>query len=134
MALTTEDQLAIQQLGAAYCHLIDSGRGEEWADLFTPDGVFEIVDLMTTEGREALVGNANVFPEMMPGVRHIVHNMWVNEGDTADTATMHAYLSNVRAGDETQWVQTGIYNDDLVRTADGWRFARRTLTLDGPLF
>jgi len=134
MALTIEDKLAIHELASAYCHLIDAGRGPEWADLFTEDGVFEIVDLITTEGREALVANATVFPEMMPGVRHIVHNVWVTEGSTTDTATMLAYLSNLRAGDKTEWVQTGIYKDDLVRTPDGWRFARRTLTLDGPLF
>jgi hypothetical protein len=28
---------------------------------------------------------------------------------------------------------TGRYHDELVRTPDGWRFARRTCTLDGGL-
>ncbi|HLM96907.1 MAG TPA: nuclear transport factor 2 family protein, partial [Acidimicrobiales bacterium] len=29
--------------------------------------------------------------------------------------------------------RTGRYHDQLVRTPDGWRFARRTVTLDGGL-
>lgn len=132
MALHTDDVLAIQQLAAAYCHLIDDGDGEALADLFTDDGTLEIVDLVTSEGREQLVANGGMFPDVMPGGRHIVHNTWIT-GD-GDTATMRAYLSNVQAGESPRYVQTGRYVDDLVKTGDGWRFRHRTLTLDGPLF
>ena len=47
---------------------------------------------------------------------------------------MRCYLSNVTVGDRPVAIQTGRYVDEVVRTDDGWRFARRTLTLDGPLF
>ena len=40
MALSVEDQLAIQQLYAKYNHAIDSGNGAGWAATFAADGVF----------------------------------------------------------------------------------------------
>ncbi len=132
MTLSTEDIVAIQQLGAAYCHHMDDGNGEGVASLFADDGVLEIVDMVKSTGHDEIVANCSVFPQVMPGGRHIVQNMWV-EGD-GDTATMRAYLSNVVAGDEPKAVQTGRYVDEAVRTDQGWRFSRRTLTLDGPLF
>ena len=131
MTLSTDDIVEIQQLAAAYCHLIDSAQGDRFAKLFSPDGVFEIVDLSTATGHEELAANAEMFTQFMPGGRHIVQNQWI-EGD-GDTATMRCYLSNVRVGERPEAIQTGRYVDDVVRTAEGWRFARRTLTLDGPL-
>lgn len=132
MALSTDDIVSIQQISAAYCHHIDDGDGEAVAALFTDDGVFEIVDLVTSNGPEELAANSAMFPAVMPGGRHIVQNIWIT-GD-GDQANMRAYLSNVQAGETPRAVQTGRYVDELVRTADGWRFKRRTLTLDGPLF
>ncbi len=132
MTLSADDMIAIQQLAAAYCHLIDAGDGERFAQLFTDDGVFEIVDMVTATGHDELAGNAVMFPQVMEGGRHIVQNEWI-EGD-GDTASMRCYLSNVTVGDRPVAVQTGRYVDELVRTDAGWRFARRTLTLDGPLF
>lgn len=132
MTLSTDDIVAIQQLGAAYCHHMDDGDGAAVASLFTDDGVLEIVDMVVSTGHEEIAANSSVFPQVMPGGRHIVQNMLV-EGD-GDKATMRAYLSNVVAGDTPTAVQTGRYQDEAVRTADGWKFSRRTLTLDGPLF
>lgn len=132
MALSTEDVVAIQQLAAAYCHHIDDGDGEAVASLFTSDGTLEIVDVVQSVGREEIATNSAFFPQVMPGGRHIVQNVWV-DGD-GDTATLRAYLANVATGDTPRPVQTGRYHDQVVRTADGWRFSQRTLTLDGPLF
>ncbi len=132
MALSSDDVVAIQQLAAAYCHHMDDGDGAAVASLFTDDGVLEIVDMVQSVGKEEITANSSVFPQVMPGGRHIVQNVWV-DGD-GDTASLRAYLSNVKAGDTPTAVQTGRYNDEVVRTSDGWRFSRRTLTLDGPLF
>ena len=132
MSLTTDDIVAIQQLGAAYCHHMDDGNGAAVAALFTDDGTLEIVDMVKSEGHEEITANCSVFPDIMPGGRHIVQNMFV-DGD-GDAATMRAYLANVVVGDTPTPVQTGRYVDQAVRTADGWRFSSRTLTLDGPLF
>jgi len=133
-ALPVEDIVAIEQLAAAYCHLIDAGDGDAFADLFVPTGVFEIVDLVTATGRDELAQNAAVFPAMLPGVRHLVQNIWITaDAANPDRAHMRAYLVNISVGDKPAFVQTGQYVDALERTDGGWKFATRTLTLDGPL-
>lgn len=132
MTLSSSDIVEIQQLAAAYCHHMDDGNGAAVAALFVDDGVLEIVDMVKSVGHEEITANCSVFPQIMPGGRHIVQNMFV-EGD-GDSATLRAYLSNVTAGDTPTAVQTGRYADEAVRTDQGWRFSRRTLTLDGPLF
>ncbi len=132
MTLSTDDVVAIQQLAAAYCHHMDDGDGEAVASLFVDDGQIEIIDLVTSVGHDEIAANSSLFPQVMPGGRHIVQNVWV-DGD-GDSATMRAYLANIVAGDTPSAVQTGRYHDEVVRTADGWRFRRRTLTLDGRLF
>jgi hypothetical protein len=49
-SLTAQDHIDIQQLYAAYNNAFDEGNGEAYAQLFTPDGMFN--DLA---GRDALV-------------------------------------------------------------------------------
>lgn len=132
VTLSAEDTVAIQQLAAAYCHHVDDGNGEGVAALFTDDGELEIVDLTHSIGSEQIAENSALFPQVFPGGRHIVQNVWI-EGD-GDHATMRAYLSNVVTGEQPTQLQTGRYRDELVRTSDGWRFTKRHLTLDGPLF
>lgn len=136
MNLPVEDVLAINQLAAAYCHLMDAGDGAGLADLFTPDGVFEIVDLMTSNGADELAQNTALFPQFVPGGRHVVSNVWASPDPAGDAnrATVQCYLTTLIAGDTPQLLQTGRYVDEVVRTDAGWRYARRTLTLDGPLF
>ena len=132
MGLHADDVVEIQQLLTAYCHHMDTGNGVGVAGLFTDDGVLEIVDLMTSRGSDEITANCSAFPEIIPGGRHIVHNIWV-EGD-GDQGIAHAYLSNVIVGDKPQTGQTGTYRDEVTRTSQGWRFTHRVLTLDGPLF
>jgi hypothetical protein len=48
-----EDIDAVTQLRARYWHLLDERRGEEFVDLFTPDGLF--VGLTEAKGREELM-------------------------------------------------------------------------------
>ena len=132
MALSTDDVVEVQQLLSAYCHHMDAGDGAGVAGLFTADGVLEIVDVATSTGADEITANCAFFPQVLPGGRHIVQNVWV-DGD-GDRAVVRAYLLNAVAGDRPEMRQTGVYRDDVVRTDDGWRFAHRVLTLDGPLF
>ena len=56
-------------------------------------------------------------------------------GRTATRPSQHVALvvlgRAAAPGDKTKLMSTGRYEDDLVRTPDGWRFARRRCTLDG---
>ena len=131
MSLDNTDVAAIQNLAGRYCHLMDAGDGENCSALFTEDAVFEIIDVMTSEGREAIAGAVEMFPQFMPGVRHLVTTMAI-EGD-GTKATMQAYLLNLNVGETPSLKQTGTYADELVKIDGHWHFARRTLTMDGPL-
>lgn len=131
MALTVEDQLAIQQLYAKYNHAIDSGNGEGWAQTFAEDGVFSSAT-GTFTGREQLGGFATGFAQRLKA-RHWTNNL-VLEGDAGKaTGTCYLVLYRLTPGEQppASILTTAIYNDELTKGADGqWRFTRRTVTGD----
>ena len=131
MPLEASDVIAIQQLYAAYNIAADRGDGKAFADCFTADGVFDIVGLMRAESFDALAQFAQSIPVNAPGSRHIATNILV-EGDS-DLASGLAYfmLLDSRSSPVTV-TMTGQYEDRLIRTEDGWRFAERRFTSDAP--
>ena len=131
MALTVEDQLAIQKLYADYCFAIDDGDGPGFAGCFTADGSLDAGYGDPTVGTEALVAFCEATAQLVPGIRHVVTNVTVS-GD-ADTATGRAYISVYRVGTAGhENILTGRYVDTL-READGaWRFVARVMTQDTP--
>src|SRR4051812_28924135 len=56
MTFTLEDRLAVTDLIALHGHLVDAGAFERFAELFTPDVVYDVSDL----GGEPLTGIAAV--------------------------------------------------------------------------
>jgi uncharacterized protein (TIGR02246 family) len=56
--LTAEDRLEIAELFARWSHAEDSGRAEDWADVFTADGTHVNSKGETAAGREALAENS----------------------------------------------------------------------------
>lgn len=128
MALTAEDHIAIEQLYAAYNHRIDFGTAEEWVDCFTADAVFNS-GYSEEVGRDALLAFFAATREMVPDIRHFVSNLLI-EGD-GDGATGSAYLEATSgAGAGRTILTTGRYVDDLVKTANGWRFSNRRMVAD----
>ncbi|WBL36928.1 nuclear transport factor 2 family protein [Tepidiforma flava] len=130
MPLSVDDQLAIQQLYARYNHAIDAGDGAAWAACFTPDGTFSSAT-GTFTGRDQLQGFGTAFATRMKA-RHWTNNL-VLEGD-GDAATGSCYLMLLRLTPGEQppasILVTAIYRDELRRTADGWKFASRTVVGD----
>lgn len=131
MALSTDDLVAIQQLYARYNHLVDSGRGADWADLFVDEGTLDTGMGITVDGtREARAEFGDNVPLMMPGSRHVLSNVWIDgDGDTASgTAYLQLWVADEAAG--TKVLVSGRYVDTLRRTGDGWRFVTRELVPD----
>lgn len=120
----TDDIVAIQQLLARANTAIDCGDGPGYAACFTADGVLDMGADGVLEGTDAIAGAGGSFAEAMPGLRHWVNNHVIQvDGDQA-TATV--YILVLLAGEATTIGGTGAYRDAMVRTADGWRFSRRT--------
>ena len=122
MPTTIEDRDEILQLLDRYNHAVDRGDAEGWADTFAEGGVFDAMGQVLT-GRDALVG----FASSVKGVRHVVVNPLVDVH--GDGAHVRAYLMLYAGG---AIAMMGVYEDDLVRTPDGWRFAKRVFTVDPP--
>ena len=132
------DHEEIRQLLARYNWAIDFGDVDGWADCFTEDGEFTCVGLPdgdprggTHQGRAALRAYAVGHFERARGrARHWNWNLLI-EVD-GDRATLSCYLNAYGAGQgETALLRaTGVYRDTLRRTAPGWRFARREVTID----
>lgn len=126
--LSIEDQLAIQALYARSNHAIDFGHSEEWAGTFTADGTIE-TEIGTAMGTAELAAfAANLFSQMK--FRHWTNSLVV-EGDGAG-ASGFAYLIGWTLEDGKAPVagHHAHYEDDLVKTAQGWRFARRRVIED----
>lgn len=130
MGLSVEDRLDILDLYGRYAQTIDFGDAAGWAACFSSDGVFKTPanELVGTEALTAMVANQ---PATSKGQRHFMSNI-VLSGDGA-TAQGTAYLQLTappKEGEPRAIAATGVYRDQLAKTADGWRFTRRDISIE----
>ena len=118
--LTAQDLVDIQQLYAKYNWTLDAGDSEGYASTFTPDGVFN-----TNVGHDAIVKFADGFHAGMGAhVRHWNTNLLILP--TPDGASGQVYLVLVDFATKPATIATSAsYTDQLVKTAQGWRFKKR---------
>jgi uncharacterized protein (TIGR02246 family) len=118
--LTAQDFVDIQQLYAKYNWTLDAGDAEGYASTFTPDGVFN-----NNVGHDAIVKFANTFHAGLGAhVHHWNTNLMIVP--TAEGATGSVYLVLVDFATKPASIATSAtYADELVKTAQGWRFKKR---------
>jgi hypothetical protein len=121
------DQLAIRELVARYNYAIDEGRPEEWVATFVPDGTFESSALGKHTGPEGLLAFAKGYIAAFNG-RHCTSD-FVVEVD-GDEARSRCYLIAVNNTAAPIVSATAVYEDQLRRTPDGWRFVHRKVVPD----
>jgi hypothetical protein len=138
MQLTALDYFQIQQLVAKYARAIDtcSNNGYDYADLFTPDGIFlPIVNgqaVTRIQGRDKLAevsGGGSKQCKNVPWIEQGVHHIYVNHiiTPTPDGATGTVDMLMIGLGGDPNKIESdGYYEDIYVKTADGWRFKQRT--------
>jgi len=117
---TAQDFVDIQQLYAKYNWSLDAGDAEAYASTFTPDGVFN-----NNVGHDAIVKFANTFHAGMGShVKHWNTNLMITP--TAEGASGQVYLVLVDFASKPPTIATSAsYADELVKTAQGWRFKKR---------
>ncbi len=88
--ISLENRIAIYELIARYSFCVDNYRGEDWADLFLPDGrlVGEDIELL---GREGFIGQSDKLAAGPTEYRHVITNVFVEEGASDEEAVAHAY-------------------------------------------
>ncbi len=127
------DQRAIVELVERCAGAVGDGDGDTWAATWVDDATW---NLMGTEmkGIETIRQTWEGAVEMFDGVVQRVHSGTIDtdsntDGDTdGDTATGRWLVSELTG---TGDVMLGYYDDDYVRTDDGWRFRRRVFNLVG---
>lgn len=119
-------------LVVALVHHYDHGRAAEAAALFTPDGVW-VKSRIPYRGREAIVASFAAQPASLV-MRHFTSNILVTVADEANASAVTYYMAFVGhrgTGEADEALpftgpgSLGEWRDRLVRTAEGWRFARR---------
>jgi len=127
--LAPDDQVAIEQLNARYAHSIDRGDGPGWASCFGVDGVFVSSrggEVAGTERLAEFAVAAAAAPEA--GLRtHWIGTVHADERDGAVTGRCYAMI--VEGGAEPRIVSSVIYEDELDRSDEGWRFRRRVVRI-----
>jgi hypothetical protein len=90
--VSVEEFLTIQELVARYCWYVDENQGEDWASLYTTDGIFEGTRPEPVVGREALAQVPGQLHGYFKGrSRHQVSNLYVERGEEPDTLTARFY-------------------------------------------
>lgn len=127
-----EDIEEISKLKAAYCNAVDGGWDrpthdyDAVASIFTDDGVWEAVPTIRAETRE---GIRDYFKKAqnIPLAFHRISNPIIKvDGDQA-TGNWHVLVALTQPNGKAVWIG-GIYNDDFVRTREGWKFKKLGFT------
>lgn len=127
-----EDIHEIARIKANYCKAADCGWDRPGRDaaiiasLFVEDGVWDAGSFGRADGREAIhaLFSENPYPFGLHRVSN--QNIYVN-GDTA-TGEWHLLCPSIVGENQSIWIG-GMYNDEFIRTSDGWKFKKLKVTI-----
>jgi hypothetical protein len=120
------DILEIQQLMAHYGHLVDAKHWHRLGEIFSDDGVFDVIAY--DAGRHAGLPAVRAFfaKAAHPSAHHTT-NLYVYE----EAGTVKA-LSKYAVPGESGRMFGGDYEDTLTKTPNGWRIKERIVTRRWP--
>jgi hypothetical protein len=126
MSNNERDLADIEVLLARYSNRLDRSDHSGWVELFTSNGRFEAYG-RSFDGHDGLLGMAESAP---PGLHLTSAPLIEIDGDEARVEQSFLFVDQVSHDTRIGW-----YDDQLVRTAEGWRFRVRRSTFlrpDGP--
>jgi 3-phenylpropionate/cinnamic acid dioxygenase small subunit len=126
-----DDRLDISDLLVRYATGIDRRDWPLFRTVFTGDCELDYGEIGAWKGVDAVTDFMEQVHAMAGHTLHRLSNQVITvDGDRATARTYVDAL--IMAGDNTSGVAgvngIGFYDDDLVRTQDGWRIARRRFT------
>lgn len=116
-----EDIEEINRLKVLYCYYADSKDSTKWCEVFTEDGVFETDFGPATVGKDAIRQHTHGSFAI-----HFAMNPLIEiDGDkaTGRWLLLMPCTFDLDTGKRPVWAGLR-YENDLVRTAQGWRFSR----------
>lgn len=123
-----DDRADISDVLTRYATGIDRRDWPLFRTAFTEDCVLDYGEIGTWQGVAAVTEFMDQSHAMAGHTMHRLTNMAITV--TGDTATARTYVDGlILAADNASGVNAiGFYDDELSRTVDGWRIARRRFT------
>ena len=123
-----EDRQDISEVLVRYATGIDRRDWPLFRTVFTDDCELDYGEIGAWSGVDAVTDFMEQVHAMAGHTLHRLSNQVITVD--GDTATARTYIDAlIMAADNTSGVNgIGFYDDELVRTADGWRIARRRFT------
>ena len=144
--MNIELQLKIQDLNARYAQAIDGNKLEAWPDFFTDDCLYEIVPRENADAglpigiiycdskkmlqdRVLSLRHANIYEAHT--YRHMTSGLVFtqNADGSVDAQSSYVVVQTLQNGESFVY-QAGRYEDRVVKTEAGWRYARRRVVYD----
>jgi uncharacterized protein (TIGR02246 family) len=126
------DELAVRNVVARLALYADGPDVDAYVDLFAPDAVWDMPGAPRTGHDEIRAGSEErrAAGQIGPGsnTRHVVSTVAVTvEGDRAVADSYWQFFVDTATAPRLQLM--GTYHDELVRTAAGWKLARRHISI-----
>lgn len=124
------DRLAVQDLTVAYCTALDTKDYEALRAVFAPDA-HAVLGHTEHHGIDSIIERIRTTLEPLDLSQHLIANHVVTiDGDRAScVCELQAQHVREAADGGPNYLVGGRYEDELVRTPDGWRIADRVLTM-----
>jgi len=120
------DEYAIQRTISLYSQNASARKWDKVVPLFQPDAVWEVPHLgMKFEGQAAIRDALTMFSGTMEFVLQLNSPALIEVTGATATAQSGIRECGKSAGRDEGFEFFGFYFDNLVRTQDGWKFARR---------
>jgi len=124
------DRDEVLNLMERYCWTVDHGDYDAWLECFTEDGTF-VVRGERPSGKTVLrafiqkeVGDAFSY------VRHLIHNPMVEVVSTTEARGRSYFELRGTTVKGSDFEALGSYEDQIVKTGEGWRFKERKARFD----
>lgn len=119
----------IENLLERYCWTIDHGLLDEWATSFAAKGVLHIRDTMLV-GREAIRDEMGErLRSRFRFIRHLPHPASVSLLDDSHALARSYFEVRGAAADGRDVEALGEYEDEVIKTDEGWQFSRRRVEI-----
>ncbi|CAN5478869.1 aromatic-ring-hydroxylating dioxygenase subunit beta [soil metagenome] len=138
--------LELLELQHRYMAALDNDELERWPTFFTPDCIYEIIPKENIDAGLAMpviycrndrmlrdrvtsLRQANIYEPHV--YRHMASGLLIKsaEGDTVTATSSYAVIRTGLSGESSVY-QAGRYEDECIRTDDGWRYRKKRVVYD----
>ena len=125
-----EDRADIVAITHDYCWALDRNEWHELDDVFLPDATAQLGSHVC-EDREQIKQTCSNALTKLDDSQHIVatHQIRIDGDNATSRCYLHAQHIRHDAEGGPNYIVAGRYEDDFVRTRDGWRIKNRMLTV-----